>query len=95
MEINSGDAALRRDAAKLLGSSGNPQAKQIIGKLLEKHPDGSFIEADAGVREEATKALRAIERGSLMPQIAAMLFSGLSLGSVFYLLPSVWRLLLA
>ena len=85
IEINSGDAALRRDAAKLLGSSGNPQAKQIIGKLLEKHPDGSFIEADAGVREEATKALRAIERGSLMPQIAATLFSGLSLGSVLLL----------
>ena len=85
IEINSGDAALRREAAKLLGSSGNPQAKQIIGKLLEKHPDGSFIEADAGVREEATKALRAIERGSLMPQIAATLFSGLSLGSVLLL----------
>jgi len=85
IEINSGDAALRREAAKLLGSSGNPQAKQIIGKLLEKHPDGSFIEADAGVREEAIKALRAIERGSLMPQIAATLFSGLSLGSVLLL----------
>ena len=85
VEIKSGDAALRRDAVNLLGSSDNPQAKQIIGKLLEKNSDGSFIETDAGVRAEATAALRAIERRSLLPQIAATLFSGLSLGSVLLL----------
>ena len=85
VEIKSGDAALRRDAVNLLGSSDNPQAKQIIGKLLEKNSDGSFIETDAGVRAAATAALRAIERRSLLPQIAATLFSGLSLGSVLLL----------
>ncbi len=85
VEIKNSDPALRRAAAKLLGVGDIPQAKQILGKLLEKNPAGSFIEADAGVRDEASNALRAIERRALMPQIVATLFSGLSLGSVLLL----------
>ncbi|MEO6163254.1 MAG: urea ABC transporter permease subunit UrtB [Candidatus Binatia bacterium] len=85
IEIKSVDAAVRRGAVKLLGASDNPNAKEIIGKLMEQNSDGSFAEADAGVRAEAAKALRAIERRSLLPQIAATLFSGLSLGSVLLL----------
>lgn len=85
IEIKNRDPALRRDAVKLLGASNNPQAKQILSGLLQKQPDGSFAEADAGVRSEAEKALRAIERSFIIPQIVGALFSGLSLGSVLLL----------
>jgi len=85
IEIKSGDAAVRREAAKLLGESQNPQAKPILAALLQRSPDGSFAEADAGVRAEAEKALKAIEQSFIIPQLLGALFSGVSLGSVLLL----------
>jgi urea transport system permease protein len=85
IEIKSSDAAVRREAAKLLGESQNPQAKPILAALLQKQPDGSFAEADASVRAEAEKALKAIEQSFIIPQLLGALFSGLSLGSVLLL----------
>ena len=85
IEIKSQDAAVRRAAVKLLSESKNPQAKQLITPLLQKNPDGSFAEPDAGVREEAQQALRAIEMRVIVPHVAGALFSGLSLGSVLLL----------
>ena len=85
IEINSSDVSTRRDAARLLGASRNPQAKQILVSLLQKNPDGSFAEADAGVRNEAEKSIKAIEQGFIVPQLMGALFSGLSLGSVLLL----------
>ncbi|MBM4297594.1 MAG: urea ABC transporter permease subunit UrtB, partial [Deltaproteobacteria bacterium] len=79
------DPAARREAAKLLGQSSDPQVKPILSTLLQKQTDGSYVEADAGVRAEAEKALRSIERNFIMPQIVGALFSGLSLGSVLLL----------
>jgi urea transport system permease protein len=76
---------VRRAAAKLLGESNNPQAKQILVNLLQKNSDGKFTEADAGVRAEAQRALTAIERKFIIPQLLGALFSGLSLGSVLLL----------
>jgi urea transport system permease protein len=43
------------------------------------------VETDAGVRDEADKALRAIDQRFIIPQILGTLFSGLSLGSVLLL----------
>jgi urea transport system permease protein len=85
IEISSSDASVRRAAAKLLGESNNPQAKQILVNLLQKNSDGKFTEADAGVRAEAQRALTAIERKFIIPQLLGALFSGLSLGSVLLL----------
>ncbi|MGH6629464.1 MAG: urea ABC transporter permease subunit UrtB, partial [Burkholderiales bacterium] len=85
IEIKSSDRAVRREAARLLGESNNPQAKQILSALLQKHPDGSFAEADTGVRAEAEKALKAIEQSFILPQLLGALFSGVSLGSVLLL----------
>jgi urea transport system permease protein len=85
IEIKSADAEMRRQAAQLLGESGNPQTKPLLLALLEKNPDGSFTEADAGVREAATRAIAAIEARFIVPQIAGTLFYGLSLGSVLLL----------
>jgi urea transport system permease protein len=85
IELKSQDAAVRRAAVKLISESKNSQAKQLIAPLLQKNPDGGFAEPDAGVREEAQMALRAIETSYIMPQILGALFSGLSLGSVLLL----------
>ena len=85
IEIKSPDPALRREAARLLGASANPQAQQLLRELLQKSPDGNLAEPDAGVRAEAEKALKAIERRFLIPQVLGALFSGVSLGSVLLL----------
>jgi urea transport system permease protein len=85
IEIKNPDPKVRRAAVKLLGESDNPQAKQMLGALLQKNADGSFIEPDAAVREEAQKAIRAIDLRFFLPQVLGTLFSGLSLGSVLLL----------
>ena len=85
IEIKNADPAMRRSAAKLLGESNNPQAKQILAALLQQNQDGSFVEPDADVRAEAQKAIQAIEQRFIVPQMIGALFSGLSLGSVLLL----------
>ncbi len=85
IEIKSDDAAVRRAAARLLGESGNPQAKLLLSALLQKDSAGSFVENDAAVRAEAQKALQAIERSLILPYLLGALFSGVSLGSVLLL----------
>lgn len=85
IEIKSSDVAARREAAKLLGESNSSQAKQILATLLQKNADGSFAEADAGVRAEAQKAIQSLEQRFIVPQLLGVLFSGLSLGSVLLL----------
>jgi urea transport system permease protein len=84
-EIKSSDAAARRAAVKLLGESWNPQIKQLLTTLLKKNPDGSFVEPDAGVREETERVVRAMQLRFIVPQVAGALFSGVSLGSVLLL----------
>ncbi|HVO91300.1 MAG TPA: urea ABC transporter permease subunit UrtB [Terriglobales bacterium] len=85
IEIKSTDVGVRRAAVKLLGESNNPQAKQILGGLLQKNADGSFAEADASVRQAAQDAIQAIELRFIVPQLLGALFSGVSLGSVLLL----------
>jgi len=85
IEIRSDDVAVRREAAKLLAASEDSQAKQILTALLQKNPDGSFVEPDPGVRAEAQRGIQAIERSFIMPRLLGALFSGLSLGSVLLL----------
>jgi urea transport system permease protein len=85
IDIKSADAAVRRQAAQLLGESGNPQTKPLLLAVLEKNPDGSFAEPDESVRVAATRAIAAIEARFVLPQIAGTLFYGLSLGSVLLL----------
>jgi urea transport system permease protein len=85
IEIKSSEVATRREAAKLLGESKNPQAKQILAALLQKNADGSLVEADSEVRAEAQKSIQAIEQRFIIPQLLGAVFSGLSLGSVLLL----------
>lgn len=85
IEVKHPDPAVRREAVKILGDSGGAESKQLLAALLQKNPDGSFAESDAGVREEAQKAMRELDQRFVIPQIIGTLFSGLSLGSVLLL----------
>lgn len=85
IEIKSPDVMVRRQAVQALAQSENSATKQLLAPLLEKFPDGTFAEPDAGVRDEAQKAMRAIDQRFVLPQIAGTLFYGLSLGSVLLL----------
>jgi urea transport system permease protein len=83
--LKSPDAARRRQAVQQLALSENPQTKPMLAALLEKQPDGRYAEPDAGVRDEAQKAMRAIDSRAIVPQAIGTLFYGLSLGSVLLL----------
>lgn len=85
IEVKHADPTVRREAVKILGESELSEAKQLLAALLQKNPDGSFAETDAGVREEAQKAMHALDQRFIVPQIIGTLFSGLSLGSVLLL----------
>src|SRR4030067_585021 len=85
IELKSSDAARRRLAVQQLSLSENPQTKQMLGALLEKGADGAFTEPDAGVRDEARKAIAAIDSRFVLPQVLGTMFYGLRLGRVLLL----------
>jgi urea transport system permease protein len=85
IEIRSPDVAVRKAAVQTLGLSDSSQVRQMLAALLVRNPDGSHVEPDAGVREEAQKSVHAIERRFVVPQTLGNLFYGLSLGSVLLL----------
>ncbi|MEK6750314.1 MAG: urea ABC transporter permease subunit UrtB [Pseudomonadota bacterium] len=85
IKIKSPDAEMRRDAVILLGHSDNPNTKLALANLLEKKADGNYVEADKDVRMEAAKAIAAIDRRLVIPELIGTVFSGLSLGSVLLL----------
>ncbi|MCP9438283.1 MAG: urea ABC transporter permease subunit UrtB [Nitrospira sp.] len=85
LELKSPDPVVRRAAAEALGASASPNTRQLLMPLLAKNADGSFIEPDAEVRAAAQRSLRALEQQLFLPNVAATLFSGLSLGSVLLL----------
>ncbi|MCR4300967.1 MAG: urea ABC transporter permease subunit UrtB [Sulfuricaulis sp.] len=85
LELKSPDSEARRRAVQVLGTSDNPQTKQLLTVLLVKAADGSFAEPEVAVREEAQQAIRDIEARFVVPRALGTLFSGLSLGSVLLL----------
>ena len=56
LEIKHADPTVRREAAKLLGESDNPQAKQILLALQQQNPDGTFYQPDPDVRAEGAES---------------------------------------
>jgi urea transport system permease protein len=57
-----------------------------LAGLLEKSPDGSFVETDADVRKAAATAVSSIDRSRSFYRGIETLFFGLSLGSVLVLI---------
>jgi urea transport system permease protein len=85
LELASPDPGLRRAAVRTLGDSGNASFRPMLAALTQQHADGSYAEADAGVRDAATVALRTIDRHMTMVEWVGNVFYGLSLGSVLLL----------
>jgi urea transport system permease protein len=85
IQLNSTDTATRRAAIKTLALSNSPQTKQLLSALLRKNSDGTFVEPDAGIRQEAENAIAMIEQHFIIPRLLGTLFYGLSLGSVLLL----------
>ncbi|WP_437881737.1 urea ABC transporter permease subunit UrtB [Pseudomonas sp. LRF_L74] len=74
------DPAVRLNAVRLLGETGEPQARTRLEGLLA---DG--LESDASVRTAAQTSLKQVERRLLVGEVLGQAFSGLSLGSILLL----------
>jgi urea transport system permease protein len=74
------DPAVRLQAVRLLGDSGEPLARTRLEALLV---DG--VETDAGVRTAAQTSLSQVKRQLLIGELLGQAFSGLSLGSILLL----------
>jgi len=85
LEIKSGDRAIRLAAIKLLGESDAAATKTLLLSLLEKNPDGSFVEPDSDLRNAAEQSIRTVEYRLAWAARVSLAFSGLSLGSILLL----------
>ncbi|ARP93929.1 urea ABC transporter permease subunit UrtB [Bordetella genomosp. 13] len=85
LQLASDDPAVRRAAAQALGETRNAAFRPLLAALIQRNTDGSHAEPDAGVREAAEAALRAIDRHMATLEWTGNLFYGISLGSVLLL----------
>lgn len=72
--------AVRLSAVRLLGESGDPQARTRLENLLDP-----AVEPDDAVRTAAATSLGQVKRRLLMGDLFGQAFSGLSLGSILLL----------
>ncbi|HEV8552991.1 MAG TPA: urea ABC transporter permease subunit UrtB [Casimicrobiaceae bacterium] len=84
IHLASKDRATRIAAIRTLAESSNPSTKTLLLGVLEQK-GGSYVEADAEVRSEADKSLRAVETKLATGELIGRIFSGVSLGSVLLL----------
>jgi len=80
------DGAARFAAVSTLRHSVRQDVLNKLQGLLEKSPDGSFVESDARVRAAAASAVTAINRWRSFYSGVQTLFFGCSLGSVLVLI---------
>jgi len=83
--LQSSDPAVRKAAVISLQDSTNANLRPLLQKMLEKNPDGSYGEPDAGVRIAAVATLGAIDNRIARTEFVGNLFYGISLGSVLLL----------
>ncbi len=84
IQLGSSDHATRLAAVRALAQSDTGATRTLLLGVLEKK-GGAFVERDAEVRAEAQRSLSAVEQRLLIGDIAARIFSGISLGSVLLL----------
>jgi urea transport system permease protein len=70
---------------RTLSDSDNPATKTVLLSLLQKGADGNFVEADAALRAEASRSLRAVEYRLAWGERIGLAFAGVSLGSILLL----------
>jgi urea transport system permease protein len=84
IQLASSDRATRLGAIRALAQSDTGATKTLLLGVLEKK-DGKFVEADDEVRAEAQRSLSAVEGRLAKGDIAARIFSGISLGTILLL----------
>jgi urea transport system permease protein len=84
--LGSPDAKARLEAIATLRNSLSQDVRNRLDSLLDKSPDGSFVEGDAEVRKAAASAVASIDARRSFYSGIETLFFGLSLGSVLVLI---------
>jgi urea transport system permease protein len=85
-DLDGSDRAARLAAIETLSSRTSSDVRNKLAALVEKAPDGTFVEPDAAIRDAATKALTSIDDWRVLYSMIETLFFGLSLGSVLVLI---------
>jgi len=84
--LNGSEAQTRLSAISILRYSLRQDVLNKLQALLEKSPDGSFVESDEHVRQAAAAAVKSITRRRSVYSGIQTVFFGLSLGSVLVLI---------
>ena len=80
------DTTARLNAIATLKSSVSQDVRNKLAALIEKSPDGSFVEHDEKVRAAAATAVKTIDQWRTFYAGIETLFFGLSMGSVLVLI---------
>ena len=84
--LDGSDSKARLEAIATLSHSISGDVRNRLALLLDKSPDGSFVESDEKVRRAAAGAVKKIDRWRAFYTGFETLFFGLSLGSVLVLI---------
>jgi urea transport system permease protein len=84
VQLASTDRATRLGAIRALVQSDTGATKTLLLAIVEKK-DGKFVEPDEEVRAEAQRSLSAVEGRLMKGEVAARVFSGISLGTILLL----------
>jgi urea transport system permease protein len=84
--LDGSDTKARLDAIAMLSESISQDVRNRLTRLLDKSPDGSFVESDEKVRRAAASAVANIDHWRTFYAGIGTLFFGLSLGSVLVLI---------
>jgi len=85
-DLDGSDPKARLAAISVLKQSTSPDVRNKLASLLEKSPEGNFVESDANVRQAAASAVQTIDLWRTIYSGIETLFFGLSLGSVLVLI---------
>jgi urea transport system permease protein len=83
--LDGADPRARLEAVATLSERLRPEVRNRLAALLDKTPDGGFVESDETVRRAAEAAIKRIDRRRSMYSAVETLFFGVSLGSVLVL----------
>lgn len=84
--LDGSDRKARLEAIGTLRNNVSQDVRNRLALLLDKSPDGGFVEKDDEVRQAATAAVQTIDRWRTFYSAIETLFFGLSLGSVLVLI---------
>ncbi len=84
IDLRGGDKGKKLAAIRALGLSDTGATKTLLLQVLERK-GAVYVEPDAQVRAAAQRSLATVERRLLLGDIAARVFSGISLGTILLL----------